>query len=117
MIYRLVAEGRRAWHAGVSSYHGRDNVNDFSIGLAFSNSGPGDPPEPYTDAQYANGAKLCADIWTRRGLDLTRITTHAAVSPGRKTDPWGHFDLHRFFVAVANGRFPPPDPFELRIAA
>lgn len=127
-IYQLVDEGRRAWHAGASKFNkrtdGRNSVNGFSIGVAFCNKGdsktiyrPGEPfPEPFTDGQYDAGAWLVADIWRRRGIGFEGITEHRAVSPGRKTDPWDHFDMQRFFVAVANYRFPPPDPIALRAA-
>lgn len=123
-IYMLVKEEHRAWHAGKSSFYGRQDVNDFSIGVAFANKGPdrslykpGEKyPEPYTTEQYDAGAWLCADIWIRRDIGFDRMPEHRAVSPRRKTDPWDHFDLHRFFVAVANYRFPPPDPIELKAA-
>jgi N-acetylmuramoyl-L-alanine amidase len=107
-IWQLVPERLRAWHAGVSTYQGRANVNDFSIGVAFANKGPGNPPDPYTPEQIEAGAWLCADIWTRRGIGLDRITTHAAVSPGRKTDPWPHFPLEVFLRRVAEIRHPAP---------
>lgn len=110
-VYMLVAESARAWHAGVSSWQGRSNVNDFSIGIAFSNRGPKPTPaEPFTEAQLHAGARLCAEIWVRRGIDLMRITDHASVSPGRKFDPWEHFDMPRFFAMVATYRFPPDPP-------
>lgn len=119
-IYRLVHERFRAWHAGVSSYRGKTDaggksVNGISIGVAFANRGPHPTPEPYPPGQIEAGAVLCADIWHRRGLDLSRITTHAVVSPGRKTDPWDHFPLDHFLYLVAMYRFPPPEPFDIEI--
>jgi N-acetylmuramoyl-L-alanine amidase len=120
-VFQLVKESRRAWHAGKSAYQGKadpgGSVNSFSLGIAFSNRGPLPSPEPYTDEQYESGAELCADIWERRGLDIARITTHAAVSPGRKTDPWVHFDMGRFLKLVVLKRVPPPDPTRLPLAA
>ena len=93
-VFMFVPLGKRAWHAGESSYNGRKNVNDFSVGLAFANRNDG--VEPYTDAQYEIGA-LLANEWMKRfpTIGLDRITTHAAISPGRKTDPLG-FDVERF---------------------
>lgn len=92
--HRLVAEERRAWHAGVSEWQGRANVNDYSIGVGLSNRGPG---EPYTEAQYTTLAKLTRDIMDRRPeITSERIVGHADVSPGRKTDPWPHFDWRRY---------------------
>lgn len=108
-VARLVDERNRAWHAGVSSWQGRANCNDYSIGVAFSNRGPG-TGEAYTEDQYAAGAKLVAGIMERWGLHLDSIVTHAEVSPGRKTDPWPHFDLRAFLVAVALERWPDSPP-------
>lgn len=97
-VYRFVDTARRAWHAGKSVFQGRENVNDFSIGLSFANRNDG--KEPYTDLQYQVGAAVAAG-WMRvhPAITLDRITTHAAISPGRKTDPLG-FDLPRFLHHV-----------------
>lgn len=93
-IHRLVSELRRAWHAGVSEWEGRSNVNDYSIGIGLSNRGPG---EPYTDAQYDALAALTRDIMARHpAITPDRIVGHADVSPGRKADPWDHFDWQRY---------------------
>lgn len=94
-IYHFVEPNRKAWHAGVSEYEGRKNVNDFSIGLSFANKNDG---EPYTDAQIQSAVYVCR-YWLARFPKLSpeRITTHAAVATpaGRKTDPVG-FDLEHF---------------------
>jgi AmpD protein len=91
---------KRAWHAGVSSFEGRGNVNDFSIGLSFGNDNEG---EAVTDVQYAVGAALVAGYMRRYpAITIERITTHAIVAlpAGRKTDPAQPFDLNRFREAV-----------------
>jgi N-acetyl-anhydromuramyl-L-alanine amidase AmpD len=97
--YYLVDPARRAWHAGVSSYKGRTDVNDFSIGLSFGNKNDG--VEKYTDEQYRIGAALVAQ-WMQRfpKISIDRITTHAEIAPGRKTDPV-KFDMVRFRTLVA----------------
>ncbi len=83
--YQLVPFEKRAWHAGKSSFKGRSNVNDFSIGISFGNKQDG---EPFTDAQYTTAAALIRELMTRYpDITLDRITTHSAVSPSRKTDP------------------------------
>jgi N-acetylmuramoyl-L-alanine amidase len=106
-VYQLVPESKRAWHAGVSRWFGRDNVNDFSIGVALSNAGP---PAPYPQVQLDAAAELVADILRRRGLDGSRIVGHVdvAVPHGRKTDPWGTFPWGPFRLAVINHMHPPP---------
>lgn len=97
-VYRFVETSRRAWHAGVSEFMGRRNVNDFAIGLAFANKNDG--VESYTDLQYQIGAAVVA-AWMRvyPKITLDRITTHAAIAPGRKNDPLG-FDMPRFLDLV-----------------
>ncbi len=99
-VHHLVATEKRAWHAGVSSFLGRANVNDYSIGLSFANKNDG--VERYTDEQYLIGAELVA-AWMKKHPAVTkeRITTHAIVALplGRKTDPLG-FDLSRFLRLV-----------------
>jgi N-acetylmuramoyl-L-alanine amidase len=107
-VFQLVDPRRRAWHAGVSRHLGRDNVNDFSVGLSFANKNDG--VEKYTDAQYAAGAALVAS-WMRQFplITLERITTHAEIRDAWrknhpeaeiKTDPV-RFDLTRFKTLVA----------------
>lgn len=103
--YHLVDSAKRAWHAGVSEFQGRTNVNDFSIGLSFANRNDG--REPYTEQQYASAASLIV-AWMGRypKITLDRITTHKVIARpiGRKTDPLG-FDaakLKRFIVDDAN---------------
>lgn len=99
-IYVFVPTERRAWHAGVSSFDGRPNCNDYAIGLSFANRNDG--REEYTAKQYQAGALLVAE-WMRRypAITLDRITTHAAVSPGRKTDPGPRFDFAAFKRLIA----------------
>jgi N-acetylmuramoyl-L-alanine amidase len=93
-VVRLVPDGRRAWHAGVSSWRGRRDVNDFSLGWELANRNDGE--EPYAEAQYAAVARLAAHH-VRQGLPLEAFVSHAEVAlpPGRKTDPRG-FDWERF---------------------
>lgn len=101
--YRFVETIRRAWHAGKSIYDGRENVNNFSLGLAFANRNDG---EPFTDQQYESAA-LVIMAWMQLFPAITpdRITTHARIreawrakygadSAEPKHDPLG-FDVER----------------------
>lgn len=97
----LVSPDRRADHAGVSSFGGVSNVNDFSLGLAFANRNDG--REPYPEPQLVSAAAL-VNVWRESypAIGLDRITTHAIVAlpPGRKDDPTPPFDLASFLTLV-----------------
>jgi N-acetylmuramoyl-L-alanine amidase len=97
--YRLVDSEKRAWHAGVSSFKGQSNVNDFSIGIELANDNEG---EPYPDGQLDVAAALVAKYVKRYGFSIDRVTTHKAIAipVGRKDDPAPPFDLAAFKVRV-----------------
>jgi AmpD protein len=79
----------RAWHAGVSSYQGREACNDFSIGIEFE----GTDDLPYEAAQYEAGAEaIRALLAAYPTLSPERIAGHSDIAPGRKTDPGPAFD-------------------------
>jgi len=90
----------RAWHAGQSSYHGREQCNDFSVGIELE----GTDTLPYEQAQYAALAQavaaLCAAYPT---LSPARLVGHSDIAPGRKTDPGPAFDwpLARRLIGAA----------------
>jgi N-acetyl-anhydromuramyl-L-alanine amidase AmpD len=96
--YEVVPVGKRAWHAGVSSFAGITDVNSHSIGLSFANKNDG--KEPYTAAQVESARVLCRE-WMKAFPKITkdRITTHALIAPTRKTDPKG-FDLAAFTASL-----------------
>lgn len=104
-IYQFVQAHLRAWHAGVSSFSGRQNVNDFSLGVAFANDQRG---EPFSAAQLAAGVELVAGLCQSYKIPLRRITTHAAISPGRKHDPGPLFPLETFLADVGARLATPP---------
>lgn len=82
-FYQVVDPERRAWHAGKSEWKGVQNVNDFSLGLCFANRHDG--AEMLTGQQIAV-AKAVIQGWGER-YEIEDVTTHAQVSPSRKTDP------------------------------
>ncbi|MBN2332927.1 MAG: 1,6-anhydro-N-acetylmuramyl-L-alanine amidase AmpD [Deltaproteobacteria bacterium] len=87
-VVRFVAEEKRAWHAGISSFNGRENCNDFSLGIELE----GDDDRPFTEAQYQCLNRLLADIRRRHRLVTgNRIVGHGDIAPGRKTDPGPFF--------------------------
>lgn len=91
-IIQFVDCDRRAWHAGVSSFEGREGCNDFSLGVELE----GTDEQPFTDDQYLRLAEL-TDLLLRRypALSPTRIRGHSEIAPGRKTDPGPFFDWTR----------------------
>jgi AmpD protein len=94
-VVQFVPVGRRAWHAGVSAWRGRDACNDFSIGVELE----GTEEDPFTDAQYASLTSLVQAL--RRALPLRDVAAHSEVAPGRKTDPGARFDWARLLTALA----------------
>jgi N-acetylmuramoyl-L-alanine amidase len=96
-VYQCVDDVDRAWHAGISSFAGVEDVNDYSIGVAFANDQRG---EEFTPDQMLKGARLVANLCKKHGIPLDRITTHAAISPGRKHDPGPKFNWYEFLGAV-----------------
>lgn len=82
-VYTIVPYDRRAWHAGKAEWNGKKDVNGIAVGLCFSNKNDG--KEPLTDAQRVAMRTVIADV--RRRYGQIAVTTHARVSPGRKTDP------------------------------
>jgi AmpD protein len=88
---------QRAWHAGVSHWCGRDNCNDFSIGIELE----GTDEEPYAGAQYAVlGDLLAALLGAYPTLSRERIAGHSDIAPGRKTDPGPAFDWPRLAATL-----------------
>jgi AmpD protein len=88
-LVQFVPAGKRAWHAGVSSWRGRERCNDFSIGIELE----GTDERRYERAQYATLARLVRAL--RRRYPIRTIAGHSDVAPGRKTDPGPHFDWSR----------------------
>ena len=97
MIRQYVPFQHRAWHAGVSEFDGRQNCNDFSIGIELE----GTEHQPYTDAQYQSLVLLTRQLMQDfPAITLERIVGHQQIAPGRKTDPGPSFDWHRYQSAL-----------------
>lgn len=90
-IVQYVPFHQRAWHAGVSSYNGRERCNDYSIGIELE----GVDDQPYTDEQYDCLNKILPEIRAAYRIPNEDITGHCDVAPGRKTDPGVAFDWQR----------------------
>ncbi|MEH6628365.1 MAG: 1,6-anhydro-N-acetylmuramyl-L-alanine amidase AmpD [Motiliproteus sp.] len=91
-VSQFVSFDDRAWHAGLSCFQGRDQCNDFSIGIELE----GTDETPYTDHQYEALSLICRSLFgLYPGLSVDRIVGHCDISPGRKTDPGPCFDWDR----------------------
>lgn len=91
-IFRLVEEGRRARHAGVSHWGGRSALNAFSIGIEIVNPGHEWGYRPFPALQMAAVAELCLDILARHPIPARHVLAHSDVAPDRKEDPGELFD-------------------------
>jgi len=92
-LTQYVSFGERAWHAGRSAYRGRQECNDFSVGIELE----GTDDIPYADAQYEQLTALVeALLRTYPSLAAAHIAGHSDVAPGRKTDPGPAFDWARW---------------------
>ncbi|MBA4693330.1 MAG: 1,6-anhydro-N-acetylmuramyl-L-alanine amidase AmpD [Congregibacter sp.] len=91
-VVQFVSTDERAWHAGASSWKGREQCNDFSIGIELE----GCDEEAYTDSQYDALNQLLGAL-TKQYPDIRHdaIVGHSDIAPGRKTDPGPAFDWSR----------------------
>lgn len=89
-LVQFVATHNKAWHAGVSSFLGREKCNDFSIGIELE----GDGDTPFADVQYQSLAKLVKEL-TGTYPNL-QFAGHSDIAPNRKTDPGIYFDWKKF---------------------
>ncbi len=88
-LVQFVPCARRAWHAGVSNWRGRERCNDFSIGIELE----GADDSPFEDAQYEQLRQVVAALRAR--YPIAEVTGHADIAPGRKTDPGPAFEWKR----------------------
>jgi N-acetylmuramoyl-L-alanine amidase len=108
-ITQLVDERQRAWHAGVSSWHGEDDINSRSIGIEIANRGHDHGYPDFPDAQIDSVIALACDICARHGIRPERILAHSDVAPDRKRDPGEKFPWARL-AAAGVGHFVEPEP-------
>ena len=94
-LIQYVEPDKRAWHAGASSWKGRERCNDFSIGIELE----GADDVPFSEHQYETLARLTRALFEKYGeLD---IAGHSDIAPERKTDPGPFFDWDRFRASIA----------------
>ncbi len=102
-VTQFVACRKRAWHAGASCWQGRENCNDYAIGIEII----GDEEQPFTRIQYRQCARLCSTLMRRfPAISGERIVGHQHVAPGRKWDPGRQWDWRRFRRSLTHIKYP-----------
>ncbi len=96
-VVQLVAEEKRAWHAGQSVWLGETDTNSRSIGIEIANPGHGFGYPDFPECQIDAVIRLCADILQRRPIPPRNVLAHSDVAPGRKQDPGEKFPWHKLF--------------------
>ena len=99
ILWRLVPESLRAWHAGVSEWRGRRSVNDFSIGIELVNPGHEHGYRPFPRLQMEALLDLARAIVGRHPIDPRNVVAHSDIAPGRREDPGELFDWARLAEA------------------
>ncbi len=99
-VTQYVPFDRRAWHAGASSWQGRERCNDFSVGIELE----GTDDTRFEPAQYERLVQVLLALFARYPrLGSRKLTGHSDIAPGRKTDPGPYFDwshLHALLAAA-----------------
>ena len=90
-ILQLVPEGKRAWHAGESSWAGTTDINSRSIGIEIVNPGHDYQYPEFPIRQIAATIALCRGIISRHRIPRDRVLAHSDVAPSRKRDPGEKF--------------------------
>ena len=87
-LIQFVPIHKRAWHAGISNYKGREKCNDFSIGIELE----GCDEDEFELQQYDTLSQLINYLSNDLKISKQNIVGHADIAPGRKTDPGPYFD-------------------------
>jgi len=90
-VWQMVAEARRAWHAGTGRWGGCYDINSRSIGIELAN--PGD--RPYPEPQMVALESVMCGVVARWRIAPERVIAHSDMAPGRKSDPGARFDWRR----------------------
>jgi len=106
-VYQTVNQEKRAWHAGVSYWQGRANLNDCSIGIELANPGHSRGYTPFPDRQIDSLITLCLEIKKKWNIPRTRFLGHSDIAPQRKQDP-GHLFPWERLAQEGLGLWPVP---------
>ena len=96
-IIQFVPFNKRAWHAGVSTFNGKDDCNNFSIGIELE----GSDDDIFEDIQYEQLSLITSLLMQEYDLiSKSNIKGHSDIAPERKTDPGPLFDWERYLKNV-----------------
>jgi N-acetylmuramoyl-L-alanine amidase len=101
-VFQLVNEQERAWHAGISTWRKRTNINDTSVGIEIVNLGYKDEAGkriwyPFSEYQIESVIMLAKGIISRYEIDPTYVIGHSDIAPGRKVDPGPLFPWKKLY--------------------
>lgn len=108
-VWQLVAEHRRAWHAGLACWRGERDMNSRSIGVEIAHPGHAWGYRPFAAAQVAAALALCRGIVARHGIAPRNVVAHSDIAPNRKEDP-GEWFPWPAFAAAGVGLWPASCP-------
>ncbi len=91
IVFPLVDEAARAWHAGAGSWAGLTDINSHSIGIELANRAD----HPFPQPQMAALEQLLREIMVRWSIPAHRVIAHSDMAPARKSDPGPRFDWQR----------------------
>lgn len=112
-VYQLVADEKRAWHAGAGRWGTITDVNSASLGIELDNNGN----EPYTSTQIHSLLRLLAHLCSRWGIPRTQVIGHEDLAPTRRSDPgqyfpWNELAAHGFGLWPHGALAAPPPGFD-----
>jgi N-acetylmuramoyl-L-alanine amidase len=110
-VWQLVAEDRRAYHAGISFWRGHRALNGRSIGIEIVNPGHEWGYRPFPAAQMRAVLDLCLAIQSRHPIEPRNVVAHSDIAPNRKQDPGELFDWP-FLAAHGVGLWPTQAPLQ-----
>ena len=97
LVTQYVPFNQKAWHAGESSFEGRVNCNEFSIGIELE----GTDDTEYTEEQYHRLTQVTHSLLLEYPkINKDRIMGHSSLAPDRKTDPGPFFNWDAYFHAL-----------------
>ena len=113
-IHQLVDPSKRAWHAGISSWKGVENINDISIGIELDHPGHKDP-KPYSKKMIYALLELLTYLCKTYKIPKDQIWGHSDIAPLRKVDPGEFFDWSFLHLKGFGTWFDPKSKFEEEI--